>query len=126
MTKGWGCSRCDYTTGRHWNMNRHIKGEHDGLGQAVDLKKMRYKYGNRNAVFNQQPQQLQHSLNSASNSGFFPYYYFEHMNPYNNIQSRKENTKPYSTSNFIEKVFLEPLRQLREFKQLLDDICPIP
>jgi hypothetical protein len=80
---------------------------------------------------NQQSQPLQHPLNSPSYSGVFPYYYFQHINPYyyfpyNNIHSRKENTKPYSTSDFIEKVFLEPLRQLREFKQLLDDICPLP
>src|SRR5919108_2395558 len=135
MRKGFACpfQFCDQICSRKWNMKVHLKRKHYGQGQPVDLSKSNEdQYGNNNdLLLNQQSQPLQHPLNSASNSGFFPYYYFQHMNPYyyfpyNNIQSRKENTKSYSTSDFIEIVFLEPLRKLREFKQLLDDICPIP
>jgi hypothetical protein len=134
MRRGFACPFlfCDQICSRKWNMKVHLKRKHYGQGQPVDLSKIKEdQYGNNNnLLLNQQSQPLQHSLNSAAYSGVFPHYYYQRFNPYyypyNKMQPQKENTKPYSTSDFIEKTFLEPLRQLREFKQLLDDICPIP
>src|SRR5919198_1173853 len=134
MRKGFACpfQFCDQICSRKWNMKVHLKRKHYGQGQPIDLSKIKEdQYGNNNdLLLNQQSQPLQHSLNSAAYSGVFPHYYYQRFNPYyypyNKMQPQKENTKPYSTSDFIEKTFLEPMRQLREFKQLLDDICPIP
>ena len=42
------------------------------------------------------------------------------------MHPQKENTKPYSISEFTEKAFLQPLRMAREFKQLLADVFLIP
>jgi hypothetical protein len=42
------------------------------------------------------------------------------------MQPQKENnTEPYSMSDFIENVFLQPLRMAKEFNQLFDDVFPI-
>jgi hypothetical protein len=112
-------------------MKVHLERKHDGQGQPVDLSKIKeYQYGNNNdLLLNQQPQPLQHSLNSPSYSGVFPHYYYQRFNPYyypySKMQPQKENTKPpYPILDFIEKTFLEPLRKMREFKELLADLFP--
>ncbi len=47
------------------------------------------------------------------------------LHSYNKIQTKEDEKikKPYQTSaDLTEKIILQPLRMLREFKQLLDDL----
>jgi hypothetical protein len=129
VTKRWACPFCEQTCSRNWNLKIHIKRKHQGLGQPVDLSKiMEDQY--RNDLFNQQQLPQHPSLNPGSYSEFFRSKYYQYLNRYyryKKIGSQKdENTKPYPTSDFAEKFFLQPLRMLREFKQLLADVFPIP
>jgi hypothetical protein len=128
MRKGFACPFpfCDQICSRKWNMKVHLKRKHDGQGQPVDLSKIKEdQYGNNNdLLLNQQSQPLQHPLNSAGYPGFFPHYYYQGFNPYyysyNKMQPQKDdNTEPYSMSDFIENVILQPLRMAKEFNQLI-------
>ena len=105
MAKRWGCPICEQTCSRNWNMERHIERKHNGLGEAVDLLKFKnLEYMNRNGILNQ-----------------------DALHSYNKIQTKEDEKikKPYQTSaDLTEKIILQPLRMLREFKQLLDDLFP--
>ena len=86
-------------------MGRHIERKHNGLGEAVDLLKFKnLEYMSRNGILNQ-----------------------DALHSYNKIHTKEDEKikKPYQTSaDLTEKIILQPLRMLREFKQLLDDLFP--
>jgi hypothetical protein len=134
MTKKWGCPICEQTSSRNGNMRRHIQRKHNGLVQPIDLLKVnQYQYQiRRDAILNEECNPLQ----SGGFSPFIPTYYTQDhhqlLHPYSNYKMQrqkreeqeqyrdKENT-PFSTDS-TEKIFLQPLRQLREFKQLIYDV----
>jgi hypothetical protein len=136
MTKKWGCPICEQTSSRNWNMRRHIQRKHNGLVQPIDLLKVsEYQYQNRrNVILNEECNRLQSGGFSPSIPSYSPQDYYHHqlLHPYSNYKMQrqkqeeqeqykdKENT-PFSADS-TEKNFLQPLRQLREFKQLLYDI----
>jgi hypothetical protein len=117
-------------------MTRHIQRKHNGLVQPVDLLKVNeYQYQNRrNVILNEECNRLQSGGFSLSIPSYSPQDYYHHrlLHPYSNYKMQrqkqeeqeqyrdKENT-PFSADS-TEKNFLQPLRQLREFKQLLYDV----
>ena len=100
MTKDWECQFCEQTCSRKWNLNVHLKRKHARLGQPVGLSRTREdQYGNRNGLLNQQQQSPQHSSDS-----------------------RRPCFRADSTGKLSEKLFLQPLGMVREFRQPLDDL----
>jgi len=136
MTKKWGCPICEQTSSRNGNMRRHIQRKHNGLVQPINLLKVNeYQYQNRkNVILNEECNRLQSGGFSPSIPSYSPqdYYHHQSFHPYSNYKMQrqkqeeqeqyrdKENT-PFS-ADFTEKNFLRPLRQLREYKQLLYDV----
>ena len=130
MTKKWGCPICEQTSTRNWNMRRHIQ------RKPIDLLKIsEYQYQNRrNVILNEECNRLQSGGFSPSIPSYSPQDYYHHqlLHPYYNYKMQrqkqeeqeqyrdKENT-PFSADS-TEKIFLQPLRQLREFRQLLYDV----
>jgi hypothetical protein len=136
MTKKWGCPICEQTSSRNWNMRRHIQRKHNVLVQPIDLLKVsEYQYQNRrDVILNEECNCLQSGGFSPSIPAYYQDYYQHHqlLRSYSNYKMQrykqqeqeqhrdKENT-PFSTDS-TEKIFLQPLRQLREFKQLIYDV----
>jgi hypothetical protein len=136
MTKKWGCPICEQSSNRNWNMRRHIQRKHNGVVQPIDLLKVsEYQYQNRrNVILNEECNRLQSGGFSPCIPSYSPqdYYHRQLLHPYYNYKMQrqkqeeqeqyrdKENT-PFPTDP-IERIFLQPLRQLREYKQLLHDV----
>jgi hypothetical protein len=101
MTKQWECPFCEQRSERKWNLKVHLKRKHDGLGQPAYMSKTKEgQHGSISGLLNQQQQQPP--------------------------QRSSESGKPFLTADLAEKLFLQPLRTMREFKQLLAELFSIP
>lgn len=126
MVRKWGCPICEQTSNRNWNMRRHIERKHNRLGQPVDLLKLNeYQYrSRRNGILSEE--QIPMQSGGFSTSSIPPIYYHHQLYPYSNYKIRRQNQeKTAFSTDSTERIFLQPLRMVREFKQLLDDIFPI-
>ncbi|HZA08217.1 MAG TPA: hypothetical protein VE619_10990 [Nitrososphaeraceae archaeon] len=126
MVRKWGCPICEQTSNRNWNMRRHIERKHNRLGQPVDLLKLNeYQYrSRRNGILSEE--QIPMQSGGFSTSSILPIYYHRQLYPYSNYKIRRQNqAKTAFSTDSTERIFLQPLRMVREFKQLLDDIFPI-
>lgn len=101
MRQKWHCPICHESSGRYWNLKRHINRKH--AGTCIPVRKY--------TAFHQQ---------NISSQPFG----FQTMRSYLDIQHRFRNTeKRYDTSDSMEKI-LEPLRKLNEFKILTSQLFP--
>src|SRR6476661_2606762 len=103
---------------------RCIGRQHDGLGQPVDLKIKNPQYRDKNSIGYQDQN---YSLHPNNRSTFFSSYNHKPFSNYydkiHNTRHKGRNTAP-SQFDFTEKTFLQPLRMLREFRQLLAELFP--
>ena len=103
-TKNWNCPNCEMSSSRHWNVKRHIQRRHRIMSQPVSNDTMQY-YKDIN------PQNLR-----------FPFAYFHHAS--SSFPTRKE--KPHKNfSDLLEDQFLQPLRKVVEYKNLLSQLSTI-
>jgi hypothetical protein len=101
LKQKWYCPVCPTSSGRYWNLGRHISRKHAGLCRPI----------RKDTSFHQQ---------NISSQPFG----FQTMSSYfdllHNFQSPR---KRYDTSDSIEKI-LEPLRKISEFKILTSHLFP--
>ena len=103
MKGKWNCSNCQMSSSRHSNVKRHIFRMHDGNGEPVKDSTIQY-YGEAN----------RHYLR-------FPLDQFHHASLSLLTQKEKPDQK---FSDLLEDKFLEPLRKMAEFKNLLAQLQP--
>jgi hypothetical protein len=101
----WNCPKCQKSSTRYWNMQRHIDRRHGGLGEPVNPHDTMQYYKDMN------PQNLSFPL-SYSKSTSLPF-----LN-----RKGKSNEK---FSNFLEDKILVPLRRMVEIKSLLSQLSTI-
>ena len=103
MKHNWNCPKCEMSSTRHYNVERHILRMHNGIGEAVNDRNVQY-HGEMN----------RHNLR-------FPLDPFHH--PSLSLLTQKE--KPdQKFSDLLEDQFLQPLRKMAEFKNLLTELQP--
>jgi polyhydroxyalkanoate synthesis regulator protein len=86
------------------------------------LKLNEYQYrSRRNDILSEE--QIPMQSGGFSPSSIPPIYYHHQLHPYSNYKIRIQNQeKTAFSTDSTERIILQPLRMVREFKQLLDDI----
>jgi hypothetical protein len=104
MRTKWSCSNCQMSSDRHYNVRRHIQRRHGGIGEPVSDDTLQY-YKDIN------PQNY-----------FFPIGYSHHASL--SFLTRKEKPRK-NFSDVLEHQFLQPVRKVVEFKNLLSELSNI-
>jgi hypothetical protein len=99
----WDCPQCEMSSTRHYNVERHIRRMHNGTGEPVNDRNVQY-HGEMN----------RHNLR-------FPLDPFHHSSLSLLTQKEKPDQK---FSDLLEDQFLQPLRKMAEFKNLLSELQP--
>ena len=99
----WDCPQCEMSSTRHYNVERHIRRMHSGIGEPMNDRNAQY-HGEMN----------RHNLR-------FPLDPFHHSSLSLLTQKEKPDQR---FSDLLEDQFLQPLRKMAEFKNLLAELQP--
>jgi hypothetical protein len=97
----WSCPECEMSSTRRYNVERHIRRIHNGIGEPLNDRNVQY-HGEAN----------RYNLR-------FPLDQFHHA--YISPLTRKEKSNQ-KFSDLLEYQFLQPLRKMAEFKNLLSQL----